>query len=75
MSLQKFCVFYPKDGHSVDNIIEHILINTDHIVTIKPVQLLIDAKVVNGFHIQTSNGKNCTALEIPEKLLSLLPCN
>ncbi len=72
MSLQKFKIVSPKDGQSVDNIFENLLINTDHIISLKPIRMVVDEKLVMGYWIRTSNGKKYRAVEVPDQLKSML---
>ena len=72
MALERFKIVSPKDGQSVDNIFETLLINTDHIVSLKPIRMVVDEKLVLGFWIRTTNGKKYRAVAIPEILTSKL---
>ena len=72
MSLEKFKIVSPKDGQSVDNIFEPLLINTDHIVSLKPIRMVVDEKLVLGFWIRTTNGKKYRAVDIPSSLKAIL---
>lgn len=68
MSLERFKIVSPKDGQSVDNVFETILINIDHIVSLKPIRMVVSEKLVMGFWIRTTNGKKYRAVEIPESI-------
>jgi hypothetical protein len=68
MALERFKIVSPKDGQSVDNIFETLLINTQHIISLKPIKMVVDEKLVMGYWIRTSNGKKYRAVEIPESL-------
>jgi hypothetical protein len=72
MALARFKIVSPKDGQSVDNIFETLLINTDHIVSLKPIRMVVDEKLVLGYWIRTTNGKKYRAVDIPETLKSIL---
>ena len=72
MSLQRFKIVSPKDGQSVDNIFETLLINTKHIISLKPIRMVVDEKLIMGYWIRTSNGKKYRAVEIPEELMTTL---
>lgn len=72
MSLEKFKIVSPKDGQSVDSVFETLLINTDHIISLKPIRMVVEEKLVMGYWIRTTNGKKYRAVEIPERLLTLL---
>ncbi len=44
-----------------------ILINEDHLVSIKPIKMMINENLLDGFWIRTSNGKKYRAIDIPEE--------
>ena len=75
MALDRFKIVSPKDGQSVDNIFETLLINTDHIVSLKPIRMVVDEKLVMGYWIRTTNGKKYRAVEIPAALAAILGAN
>ncbi|MCY4643777.1 MAG: hypothetical protein OXB88_04090 [Bacteriovoracales bacterium] len=52
------------EGHSV-------LINVHHIVSIKPINIMTETKLISGFWIRTSNGKKYRAVSIPKELEAL----
>lgn len=72
MALERFKIVSPKDGQSVDNVFETLLINTDHIVSLKPIRMVVEEKLVKGFWIRTTNGKKYRAVEIPDALKTIL---
>lgn len=72
MNLKKFKIVSPRDVQSVDNVYEVVLLNLDHIISVKPIKMVIEDKVANGFWIRTSNGKKYRAIEAPSAILDLL---
>ena len=72
MALQRFKIVSPKDGQSVDNVFETLLINLDHIISLKPIRMVVEEKLVKGYWIRTTNGKKYRAVEIPSELVILL---
>lgn len=72
MALERFKIVSPKDGQSVDNVFETLLINTDHIISLKPIRMVVEEKLVKGYWIRTSNGKKYRAVEIPDQLKTIL---
>ncbi len=72
MSLERFKIVSPKDGQSIDNVFETLLINTDQIVSLKPIRMVVEEKLVKGYWIRTTNGKKYRAVEIPSKLKEIL---
>lgn len=72
MALERFKIVSPKDGQSIDNVFETLLINTDQIVSLKPIRMVVEEKLVRGYWIRTTNGKKYRAVEIPSKLKEIL---
>jgi hypothetical protein len=72
MSLEKFKIVSPKDGQSVDSVFETLLINTEHIISLKPIRMVVEEKLVQGYWIRTSNGKKYRAVEIPTSIKAIL---
>jgi hypothetical protein len=72
MALERFQIVSPKDGQSVDNVFEVLLINLDHIVSIKPIRMVVEEKLVKGYWIRTTNGKKYRAVDVPSKLKLML---
>lgn len=72
MKFIKIKIVSPRDVQSVDNITETLLINVDHIVSIKPIRMVIEEKVVDGYWLRMTNGKKYRATDIPLALIDLL---
>ena len=72
MALERFKIVSPKDGQSVDNVFESLLINVDHIVSLKPIRMVVEEKLVKGYWIRTTNGKKYRAVEIPTRFKEIL---
>ena len=72
MNLQKFKIVSPRDVQSVDNVFETLLLNLDQIISVKPIKMVIEDKVANGYWIRTSNGKKYRAIEVPQVISDLL---
>jgi hypothetical protein len=72
MNLGKFKIVSPRDVQSVDNVFETLLLNLDQIISVKPIKMVIEDKVANGFWIRTSNGKKYRAVEVPAVISDLL---
>ena len=72
MNLMKFTILAEKDTHTqLSNEIE-ILINVDHVATVKPIKIIIEGEVIDGFWIRTTIGKKYRATKIPDSLKKLL---
>jgi hypothetical protein len=72
MNFKKFTIINHNDAQQSDEIID-ILINTDHIVSIKPIKMTTnDQQVLEGFWIRLTNGKKYKAIQMSENLKKLL---
>ncbi len=72
MSFQKFTILNPKDTVTARETEVEMLINLNHIVSIKPIRISNPDKLVNGFWIRTTNGKKYKAVQIPGELLKTI---
>jgi hypothetical protein len=73
--LLRFNVLNPEDMQQVEGIDYPILINTDHIVTIKSITIMYQGNIINGYWVRTSNGKKYKATRIPKSVELLLKDN
>lgn len=73
MSFQKFTIINMKTSKNQDEE-SVILLNLRHIISIKPIQKLVDGKITTQLWIKTSNGKKYRASKIPLEVLSLFEC-
>lgn len=71
MKFQKFTVFNSKAMPQEAEEIE-ILFNLDHIISIKPIRISREDRLINGFWIRTTNGKKYRASKIPDELLGVI---
>lgn len=56
------------NNHSYDKSETEMLINEDHIVSIKPIKIVLDSEMIKGYWMRLSNGKKYRATEIPMEL-------
>lgn len=71
MDFLKFKMVSTKDHQSMGEDFETMIINRSHVVSIKPINMVVDERVIHGFWVRTSNGKKYRAVEIPAELKSL----
>lgn len=71
MNFRKFKVLSNKDSGSEMEEVE-VLLNLDHIISIKPIRIARPDKLLNGFWIRITNGKKYRASSIPDDLLSII---
>ena len=72
MKFHEFTIITSNELEAAGEVTETILINEDHIVSIKPINIVIDGDVVEGVWIRTSNGKKYRAVEIPQSFQKYL---
>lgn len=68
MNLLEFSVLNPKTDRSSDLGTVPMLINTDHIVSVKPINIVVTGNIIRGYWLRLSNGKKYKALKIPAEL-------
>lgn len=71
MSFKKFKIINPKDNSNFATASEEeqtMIINLDHIVSVKPIRINRPDKLIDGYWIRTSNGKKYRATIIPPEL-------
>ena len=72
MNLKRFTIITEDKSQQTESI-SSILINIEHIVSIKPIKLTMkDQEVVDGFWVRLSNGKKYRAVQIPKEILTIL---
>jgi hypothetical protein len=72
MELEKFKLLNIEDNAPIKEIAVPVILNLNHIVSIKPINIPIKGTVLPGYWIRLSNGKKYKALEIPNKIKKLL---
>lgn len=72
MNLKKFKVIASRDLQAIEETVEVVFFNLDHIISIKPINMVIDDEVIPGYWIRTTGGKKYRAIEIPDEIKSLI---
>jgi hypothetical protein len=68
MKFKKFQILNTKEGHLHEEEEQTMLINLDHIISIKPIRINRPNMLIDGYWIRTSNGKKYRATVIPPEL-------
>ncbi len=68
MPLERFNILKSEEDAQLEGMDHPILINTDHIVTIKPIRIMHEGNIIDGHWIRTQNGKKYRATRIPGRL-------
>jgi len=71
-NLKPFTLIGDKDDQQHGGSEEFVLLNINQIVSIKPINIVIDAEVIKGWWIRTSNGKKYRATKIPDEIKALI---
>lgn len=69
MKFQKFKILDTKGTQETE---VEMLINLDHIISIKPIRINRTDAILNGFWIRTTNDKKYRASKIPDELLAVI---
>ncbi|EQC47313.1 hypothetical protein [Bacteriovorax sp. Seq25_V] len=72
MNLAKFHIISDRDVQALEETTTPVLLNIDHIISIKPINIVMESGVTQGYWIRMSNGKKYRAIMIPKELASLL---
>jgi hypothetical protein len=65
MEFAKFTLLSIKENEPIREREEEILLNLNHVVSIKPINLVLAEKVMKGYWIRLTNGKKYRAIKIP----------
>lgn len=72
MHFDKFNIISDRDVQALEETTETILLNLDHIISIKPIRIVTENGVIFGHWIRMSNGKKYRATKIPDNLEALI---
>lgn len=72
MHFDKFNIISDRDVQALEETTETILLNLDHIISIKPIRIVTENGVIFGHWIRMSNGKKYRASKIPASLEALI---
>jgi len=68
MDLLKFYVLTGENDQQADLEEQLVVFNRNHIVSIKPIRILVGHNVIEGFWIRLSNGKKYKATQVPDEI-------
>ncbi len=72
MNLRPFKILNLEEAAPIKESSIPYLLNLDHIVSVKPINILIRGNLHKGYWLRLSNGKKYRALEIPTELENML---
>lgn len=70
-NFKPFTLIGDKDDNQHGNSEELVLLNLAHIISIKPINIVIEGEVIKGYWIRTTNGKKYRAVKIPDEVEEL----
>lgn len=65
MDFAKFTLLSIKENEPIREREEEILFNLSHIVSIKPINIVMGEKVIQGYWVRLTNGKKYRVVKIP----------
>ncbi len=68
MSFLKFEILTSKETQSHHQEKVEIVLNSDHIISIKPIKFFVNEEIVDGFWLRLSNGKKYKSTIIPKEI-------
>ena len=68
MKFAKFTVFDTKAAQPIDDNKLSMVINLDHIISLKPIRIMNQGELFDGYWVRLTNGKKYKAIEIPREL-------
>jgi hypothetical protein len=72
MNLKRFKIISENKAQNTSET-TNILINTEHIVSVKPINVTTESRdVIDGYWIRLSNGKKYRAIQVPKFILDIL---
>lgn len=70
--LARFNVLNSENDQTLDGIDYPILLNTDHIASIKSINIMHKGNIIKGFWIRMTSGKKYKATRVPGEIKNLL---
>lgn len=70
--LKRFHVLNSENDQSLEGIDYPILLNTDHIASVKTINIMFKGNIIKGFWIRMVNGKKYKATRVPVEIKNML---
>ena len=68
MAFMKFKIIQSKEEHTLETNLVDIIFNINHVVSIKPIKIILGESIIDGYWIRLTNGKKYKATSIPTEL-------
>lgn len=70
--LKRFHVLNSENDQNLEGIDYPILLNTEHIVSVKTINIMFKGNIIKGFWIRMVNGKKYKATRVPSEIKAML---
>lgn len=70
--LKRFHVLNSENDQNLEGIDYPILLNTDHIASVKTINIMFKGNIIKGFWIRMVNGKKYKATRVPSEIKGML---
>ncbi|OIQ19775.1 MAG: hypothetical protein BM556_04645 [Bacteriovorax sp. MedPE-SWde] len=71
MHFEKFTIVSQRDVQALEDTHEIILLNLDHIVSVKPIKIVVEEEVIQGYWIRMTNGKKYRSIKVPPAIATI----
>ena len=75
MAFMKFKIIQSKEEHTLETNLVDIIFNVNHVVSIKPIKIILGESIIDGYWIRLTNGKKYKATIIPTVLKKIFLTN
>ena len=74
MAFLKFKIIQSKEEHTLETNLVDILFNVNHVVSIKPIKIILGENIIDGYWIRLTNGKEVQGPQVYHLNLKSLSC-
>ena len=75
MAFMKFKIIQSKEEHTLETNLVDIIFNVNHVVSVKPIKIILGESIIDGYWIRLTNGKKYKATSIPTVLKKIFLTN
>ena len=75
MTFMKFKIIQSKEEHTLETNLVDVIFNVNHVVSIKPIKIILGESIIDGYWIRLTNGKKYKATNIPAELRKIFFMN
>ena len=75
MTFMKFKIIQSKEEHTLETNLVDVIFNVNHVVSVKPIKIILGESIIDGYWIRLTNGKKYKATNIPAELRKIFFMN